>query len=111
MAANGEVVKHSGEKDITFKDSQSKEILGMTFQVTEVKKALAAVRRLAEKGNLVQFGLEDHHNFIKNLVTGKKIMMHKKGRSYILKVEFVKWVPKDSSVFAGQAKERQRRRL
>ena len=44
----------------------------MTFQVTELRKALAAVWRLAENGNIVQFGLEEHHNFMKNIATGKK---------------------------------------
>ena len=76
----------------------------MTLQVTEVRKPLAAVWRLAEKGNIVQFGPEEHHNYILNLKTKQKIMMHRKGGSYVLKVEFVKWVPDCSQVFQGQAK-------
>ena len=104
MIANGNVRKHSGEKHITFRDLESKEIFRMTFQVTEVKKVLAVVWRLAEKGNIVQFKPEEQHNFIKNVTTCKKIMMHKKGRSSVLKVEFVEWMPKDNSVFGGQAK-------
>ena len=55
-AANGQAMRHLGEKDVTFNDKMSGEVLGMTFQVTEVKKPLAAVWRLVGKGNLVQFG-------------------------------------------------------
>ena len=79
----------------------------MTFQVTEVKKPLAAVWRLAEKGNLIQFGPLDHQNYILNLATRKKVKMHLKGGSYVLKVEFVKWMESEGqneSVFHGQAK-------
>lgn len=75
----------------------------MTFQVTEVKKALAAVWRLTEKGNIVQFEPEYHHNYILNLATKTKIKMHRKGDSYVLKVEFVKWVPEGSQVFGRPA--------
>ena len=107
-AANGTDMKHLGEKDVTFKDSDSGTVMGMTFQVTEVKKALAAVWRLAEKGNIVQFGPEEHHNYILNLATKKKIKMQRKGGSYVLKVEFVKWVPEGGSpVFGGPAMQRQ----
>ena len=38
----------------------------MTFQVTEVKKPLAAVWRLVEKGNLVQFGPSEAQCFIQD---------------------------------------------
>ena len=67
------------------------------------KKALAAVWRLAEKGNIVQFGPEAQHNYILNLATKKKIKMQRKGGSYVLKVEFVKWVPEGNPVFGRPA--------
>ena len=102
-AANGSCMRHEGEKDITFQDKESGELLGMTFQVTEVRKPLAAVRRLVEKGNVVQFGPEERHNYILNLQTRKKIKMHKKGGSYVLRVEYKKWIPGGDSVFPGPA--------
>jgi hypothetical protein len=104
VAANGSEMKHLGEKEVTFRDPQANAVMAMTFQVTEVRKVFAAVWRLAEKGNIVQFGPEDHHNFIKNIATGKKIPLHKKGKSYVMKVEFVKWVPNKAAPFHGQAK-------
>ena len=103
IAANNNEMKHFGEKEITFKDSQSDQVMAMTFQVTEVRKALAAVFRLAEKENIIQFGPEEHHNFIRNIATGKTIKLHRKGRSYVMKVEFVKWVPNSAAPFHGQA--------
>ena len=45
---------------------------------------------MAEKGNIVQFGPEPHHNYMLNLATKKKIKMQRKGGSYILEVEFAK---------------------
>ena len=98
-AANGADMAHAGEKEVTFKDAESGTVLGMTFQVTEVKKALAAVWRLTEKGNVVQFGPGLDQNFILNVQSGKKIMLHRRGGSYVMKVEYVKWTP----VFQGQA--------
>ena len=57
-----------------------------------------------ENGNLVQFGPENHHNIIKNIAAGRKLMLRRKGRSYVMKVEFVKWIPGSATTFQGQAK-------
>ena len=103
-AANGTDMKHFGEKAVTFMDPGSRSILGMTFQVTEVRKPLAAVWRLAEKGNLIQFGPLDAQCFVHHVATGRRIPLHKKGGSYVLKVSFVMWKPSDSSFFPGRAK-------
>ena len=75
----------------------------MTFQVTEVRKPLAAVWRVAEKGNIVQFGPEEHHNYFYNIRTKKKIRLQKRGVSNILHVDDVKWMAPQESVFPGQA--------
>ena len=64
-------------------------VVGMTFQATDVKKALAAVWRVCEKGNVIQFGDEPEDCFIKNKKTNRKIFMRKKKGSYVLDVEFV----------------------
>jgi hypothetical protein len=64
-------------------------IVGMTFQSTGVKKSLAAVWRVCEKGNVIQFGDEAEDCFIKNKKSGRKIFMRKKKCSYVLDVEFV----------------------
>ena len=81
----------------------SGEMLGMTFQVAEVCQPLAAVWRLAENGNLVQFGQREDQCFVHNLATGKKIQLHTRGGSYVLRVEFMKWEPAENSVFQWRA--------
>ena len=44
-------MNHFGEKDTTFKSDS--DILGLKFQVTDVRQPLLAARRLVEKGNIV----------------------------------------------------------
>jgi hypothetical protein len=67
----------------------AEEIVGMTFQATDVKKALAAVWRVCAKGNIVQFGDDAAECFIKNKASNKKIPLRKKKGSYVMDVEFV----------------------
>ena len=62
--------------------------LGLSFQVTDVRKPLLAVTRIAEKGNVVQFGPSEGDNFIRNKLSGNKILLRKKGGSYIMDVSF-----------------------
>ena len=102
-AALGSDTRHDGATSVTFKDKESGETLGMNFQVTEVRKPLAAVWR--EKGNVVQLGPQEHQNFVLNLRTQKKIQLHRRGGSCVLKVEYVKWIPnhESGSAFQGQA--------
>ena len=54
-----------------------------------VKKALAAVWRICDKGNIVQFGPEEADCFILNKETKQKVQMKKKKGSYVIEVEFV----------------------
>ena len=61
----------------------------MGFQVSDVQKPLAAVWRIAERGNLIQFGPKDEDNFITNKETRKKIMMVRRNGSYVIEAEFV----------------------
>ena len=90
--ANGGEMGHYGEKEITFRSGGDDEIVGLKFQVTDVKKPLLAVRRLVERGNVVSFGPEPSQNFIQNLTSGKKIMMEKHGGAFIIRANFVKEV-------------------
>ena len=98
--ANGDTMKHYGEKDITFLDKG--DICAAKFQVTDVRKPLMSVRRMVEKGNIVQFGPEVANNFIINVKTGKRIQMERKGNSFIVKANYVKKVG-NPEVFPWQA--------
>ena len=78
IAANGSGMKHYGSKKVTFKADGDDAIAGMDCQVTDVRKPLAAVWRLAEKNHLVRFGPDPEDCLLKHKVSGKKIFMTKK---------------------------------
>ena len=68
-----------------------------------------AVWRLVEHGNVVCFGPEAHDNYIMNVLTKQKIPLYKRGGSYVMRVEFVKWIADgpaagDERVIQGQAR-------
>ena len=71
---------------MTFMKDHKKRSMG--FHVTEVKKPLAAVSRIAEKGNLVQFGPRPEDCYIMNIETKEKMMMRLERGTYVLDVEF-----------------------
>ena len=70
-------------------DEAGKELtqIGLGFQVADVKKPLLAVDRVVEKGNVVQFGPEEEDNFVMNRNSKEKIMMRKKGKSYVIDIK------------------------
>jgi hypothetical protein len=88
--ANGGEMGHYGEKEVTFRSGGGDEVVGLRFQVTDVKKPLLAVRRLVERGNRVSFGPEPSENYVENIMTGRKIMMEKRGGAFIIRANFVK---------------------
>jgi hypothetical protein len=98
--ANGGEMGHYGEKEITFRSGQDDEIVGLKFQVTDVRKPLLAVRRLVERGNVVSFGPDAEQNYILNVSSGRKIMMEKRGGAFVINAHFVQ---ADSEVFPRPA--------
>ena len=73
--------------------------ISMLFQVSDARNPLASVARITEKGNIVQFGPQPADNYIFNPATTEKVMMRKKGRKFVLDVDFL--VP--DAPFSGQA--------
>ena len=55
VTANGEAMTNKGKKLVHFRTGQDPSVKAMEFQVTQVKKPLASVRRIVEKGNIVVF--------------------------------------------------------
>ena len=90
--ASGGKMNHYGSRAVTFKAEDAKEgtMMGMEFQVSDVKKPLVAVWRIAEKGNIVQFGPTNKDCFVQNIASGEKVGLRKKGGSYVMAVEFMK---------------------
>ena len=99
--ANGEEMGHYGEKDITFKNGDGGDLVGLKFQVTDVRKPLLAVKRLVENGNVVSFGPKPDRNYILNIASGRRIDMEKKKGSFVIKAHFVKEVTGGSEEEAG----------
>ena len=89
VAANGNPLKHYGEKVVKFKTQGQEGMGSMVFQVSDVTKPLASVARIVEKGNVVQFGAGEDDSFIMNISTGKKIPMKKEKGSFVLNVEYL----------------------
>ncbi len=88
-AARGGEMGHYGEKEVTCRDKPKETSLdGVKFLATDVPKPVLAVRRLIERGNVVQFGPEPEHSYIMNIRSGKKIMMERKGGSFVIKADF-----------------------
>ena len=89
-SANGGKIEHFGEKVVSFKTGDQDDAKGMRFQVCDVQRPLAAVWRIVEQGNVVQFGPTAEDNYIWDPQTQEKIMMRRKGRSFVLDVDMVK---------------------
>ena len=62
------------------------EMMTMKFEVCDVKKALAAVWRIAVKGNRICFGPQNEDCYVQNVRDGRKMMMRRKGGSYVIDV-------------------------
>ena len=62
----------------------------MTFQVTDVRRPLLAVRRLVEKGNKVMLAPDGEESYIYNRVTKTKVPIKKKGGSFVIEAQFLK---------------------
>ena len=62
----------------------------MERRLCEVKKALAAVRRICKAGNVVQFGSEPEECYIENKMSRKRVALRQKGGSYVMNVHFVR---------------------
>ena len=64
--------------------------MNLKFQVADVAKPLVSVRRIAEKGNIVQFGPREEDNYIQNNETKDKVMLKPNGKgSYLMEVNFI----------------------
>lgn len=88
VAANGSRMKNMGKKEVHFRSSGGGGVGSMDFQVTNVQKPLASVRRIVEKGNKVVFGGDHGQSYIEG-VNGKKVMLSEKNGIYTLPVEYL----------------------
>ena len=85
VAASGNRMPNLGEKKVHFKTTDGLNS-SITFQVTKVKKPLAAVSKITEKGNWVCFGPSEA--CIENVATGKRTNLEPHKGTYSLDVEY-----------------------
>ena len=91
VTASGGKIDHFGARRVEFAAEDAggdMKKMSLGFQVCGVKKPLAAVRRICESGNVVQFGPEDEDCYIKNKMTGDKVFMRREGVSYVLDMKY-----------------------
>ena len=81
--ASGGHIAHHGSRQVIVNSVKGQK-LSMRFQVTDVQKPLLAVSRLLEQGNVVQFGKQPGHSFIMNVDTGDKLMLERRGNSWVI---------------------------
>ena len=75
-----------GEKKVHFKTKDGLNS-SIVFQVTKVKKPLAAVSKITEKGNWVCFG--PNEAYIQNVAAGKRTELELHNGTYSLDVEYL----------------------
>ena len=61
----------------------------------------AILEGITEKGNIVQFGPKEGDHYIFNPETEEKVMLHRKGRKFVLDVNFL--ADGGVSLFSGRA--------
>ena len=86
IAANGNKMPNLGEKKVHFKTKDGLNS-SIVFQVTKVKKPLAVVSKITEKGNWVCFG--PNEAYIQNVATGKRTELELHNGTYSLDVEYL----------------------
>ena len=85
--ANGGKVVNKGEKEVPMITEEG-EKASMTFQMADINKPLASVRRMCEAGNRVVF--DEEGSYIENKKTGRKTGMQKERGVYVLTVKVPK---------------------
>ncbi len=85
-------MQHYGQKEVYFKcdGERAKEPMGLTFQVTDVRKPLLSFRRLVEKGSKVVLAAGDGESYIYHVGSKRKIPVKRKGGTFVIEAHFVK---------------------
>jgi hypothetical protein len=86
IAANGNKMENYGEKKVRFKHGEDSVMNSIVLQATDVRKPLAAVSRILDKGNRVVFSRSG--SYIQHEKSGKKIELKEENVVFALEVEF-----------------------
>jgi len=86
ISASGQKIPNKGEKKVRFKTINGKKS-SITFQVAQVRKPLASVARIVDKGNVVVFGPKE--SYIQNIKTQEKVPVERRNGTYHIDVEYL----------------------
>ena len=92
-AANGQAIENYGRRNIAFKVGGGRRVNCMTFHATNVKKTLASVSKMVERGNSVHFTPEG--SYVEG-AQGERIPLTLENGVYVMDIEYL-------SGFNGQA--------
>ena len=86
VTADGSRIPNRGKKKVGFKTIKEDLKSSIVFQVTDVKRPLAAVSKIVEKGNWVCFGPKEA--YILNVAKNKRTALDLINGTYSLEVEY-----------------------
>ena len=84
---SGGPIGHYGERKVALQTEDEfgwEKIIGLPFQVCDVKRPLAAVSQICKKGNIVQFGEREEDCFIMNISTQERIWLSLENGQYVM---------------------------
>ena len=85
--ASGGKIGHYGERKVALQTEDEfgwEKVIGLPFQVCDVKRPLAAVSQICKKGNIVQFGEREEDCFIMNVSTQERIWLSLENGQYVM---------------------------
>jgi len=85
--ASGGKIGHYGERKVALQTEDEfgwEKVIGLPFQVCDVKRPLAAVSQIVKKGNIVQFGEKEEDCFIMNVSTQERIWLSLENGQYVM---------------------------
>ncbi len=81
-ASGGRIPVH-GERTVALKTGEDR-LIGLPFTVCDVKKPSVSVKRICEKGNIIQFGPNKKDSFIMNVKSKEKIFLIEENGRYMM---------------------------
>ncbi len=84
--ASGGKINHYGGRKVAMRAGSGDRLIGLPFQVCDVKKPLVSVKRICERGNIIQFGPGSEDSFIMNKTSGENIFLVEENGQYMMEV-------------------------
>ena len=94
--ASGGKIGHYGERKVALQTEDEfgwEKVIGLPFQVCDVKRPLAAVSQICKKGNIVQFGEKEEDCFIMNVNTRERIWLSLENGQYVMEASLTSESP------------------